>query len=160
VGRVGVVLDSDSVESQGAKIVDVKVDPGGSATETAQHTGEAGIEAIPLDGDFAVYISDGSGSKVVVGYFDPKLERKAQKGEIRIVSRAGPGEVSCSIFVRANGEIEIEANDVKIVADVTITGDLTVSGEVTAKSATAPVKLSSHLHPTSTGPSGAPTPGT
>lgn len=39
-------------------------------------------------------------------------------------------------------------------------GDLEVTGEITAKSATAPVKLSTHLHPTPVGPTSQPTPGT
>jgi hypothetical protein len=45
---------------------------------------------------------------------------------------------------------------------LTIHGDLKVTGEVTAKSGstTTAVKLSTHKHPSGTGPTGSPTPGT
>lgn len=45
---------------------------------------------------------------------------------------------------------------------ITITGDLEVSGEVTAGNANPPtsVSLTTHTHPSGTGPTGAPTPGT
>lgn len=41
-----------------------------------------------------------------------------------------------------------------------VDGDIQCTGEITAKSQTLPVKLSSHQHPASTGPTGSPTPGT
>lgn len=44
--------------------------------------------------------------------------------------------------------------------NVTLAGNLLVTGEVTAKSASTPVSLSTHQHPTAMGPSGPPTPGT
>ena len=145
----GVVLDSERLESDGSKVTDIKVDSDGATIETPQHVGEPGIDALPLDGDFAVYVDDGTGSKSIVGYFDPKLEPKAQKGEIRIISRSALGVVSVELYVRNDGTLAIKG-------DVTVEGDLTVTGEVTAKSSTLPVTLSGHTHPTGVGPSGPP----
>jgi hypothetical protein len=39
-------------------------------------------------------------------------------------------------------------------------GNITTPGEITAKANTAPVKLSTHLHDSGTGPTKPPTPGT
>lgn len=50
-------------------------------------------------------------------------------------------------------------SEISIVAPtVKITGNLEVTGEVIARSATAPVALSTHLHPHAMGPTSAPTP--
>lgn len=45
-----------------------------------------------------------------------------------------------------------------IGAKLRIEGDVEVTGEVTAKADTAAVKLSTHVHPSATGPTGVPTP--
>ena len=65
------------------------------------------------------------------------------------------------LTIDAQGEVAISA-----APKVTITGNLEVSGfikangEVTAKASTINVSLSTHIHPTPSGASSAPTPGT
>jgi hypothetical protein len=50
--------------------------------------------------------------------------------------------------------------EVKIVAPkLIVEGNIECTGEIVAKSTTAPVALSSHLHPSAVGPTGIPTPG-
>ena len=75
------------------------------------------------------------------------------------------------MWIKADGEIEVSNQNGSLVLEadgnVTASGDLTVggkidaSGEVTAQAGGAQsVSLSTHTHPSGTGPTGAPTPGT
>lgn len=68
---------------------------------------------------------------------------------------------SGKLIVNTQGDVEITASSkVKITGDLEVTGKIEANGEVTAKASTAPVNLSTHIHPTPAGPSSAPTPGT
>lgn len=65
-------------------------------------------------------------------------------------------------LANSNGELDLAEDGTVTINGLRIDpqGNLSTPGEVTAKDQTAPVNLSTHLHPTAMGPSGAPTPGT
>lgn len=172
MGRVAIVLSFErGTEKDGTPRVDVKCDPGGGANITAEHFTAAGEDAPPLPGD-AVSLgeSNGSGLEVATGYQDPKNAGKAEPGEHRVYARNPDGTVMCEIHLKGAGAIEL-SNDkghFKLGADgvadingakIDTQGNITTPGDVTAMSLAAPVKLSTHLHPTGMGPSGPPTPG-
>jgi hypothetical protein len=163
MGRIAIVLDSEVATSEGAIVRDVKVDPGGGDLETVHLVGAAGVDAPPLDGDYLAY-EDCGGVATSLGSFDPKLELVAEKGEIRLTARSAIGVVESEVFIRKDKSVLVknESGELELLAsgDVRISKNLLVDGEVTAKAGTTPVKLSTHLHPTATGPSGAPIPGT
>lgn len=108
----------------------------------------------------------------------PDAEKLRGNGLTRVPIRHGlPG---IRVTVPAGGKVLLffEAGDPKLpaaslwpdgssVSEISLTtgtlivhGDIECTGEITAMSDTLPVKLSTHKHPTSVGPSGAPTPGT
>jgi hypothetical protein len=51
------------------------------------------------------------------------------------------------------------SGNVNITGTLTVTGDISTDGEVTAMAATTNVSLATHTHPSGTGPTGSPTPG-
>jgi phage baseplate assembly protein gpV len=54
----------------------------------------------------------------------------------------------------------IKSPDNTIDGPLVVKGAITADGEVTAMATGPGVKLSTHIHPTGVGPTGAPTPGT
>jgi len=56
------------------------------------------------------------------------------------------------------GKISIKG-DLEVDGKVSATGAMDSDGEITAMKQSAPVKLSTHIHPTGVGPSGSPNPG-
>lgn len=164
MSRTAEVLGFERTEA-GAE---VKVDPGGAANKSADHYADSGVDAPPLPGDFAALTQgSGQGREQVTGYLDPNNVGVAAEGERRTYARDATGAIVAEIWAKANGDISITSlkaggkinlNGFEIDQD----GNATTPGEVTAKE-TAPgvgVKVSTHLHPTAMGPSGAPTPGT
>lgn len=173
MGRVAIVLSFERGEDEdGTPKVEIKCDPGGGANITAAHFEPVGVDAPPLAGDaVALEESTGAGIEHATGYQDPKNAGKAAGGEHRIFARDPDGKVICEFHLKGTGSarlenekgfIELAASGVVEINGVKIStaGAIEAPGEVTANSASAPVKLSTHLHPTAMGPSGAPTPGT
>lgn len=138
---------------EGDNVREVVGDPGTSANSTSQVFGPSGFDAEGFPQDLAVVIDIGGG-RVAVGYLDPKLSPIAEAGEVVIFSRSAPGVIAGKIHLKASGSIFLNG------VEITPTGEIKAPLEVSAMNATAPVKLSTHLHPTAMGPSGAPTPGT
>jgi hypothetical protein len=66
------------------------------------------------------------------------------------------------IHIKPDNSIEImsASGGVKIDGDLHVTGKVDADGEMTAMASGASVTVSKHKHPTGTGPSGPPTPGT
>lgn len=170
---VAIVVKATRTTDEGAHVVDVEADPGGGNNATLDHFTPPGIDALPLPGDAAA-IGDGAGTGVeqTTGYNDPKNEGKARPGEIRVYARReADGSVVCDVWLKGDGSIRgeneaggyfelkadgsFEVNGVK----VTLTGAVEAPLEITAMAAAVPVKLSTHTHPTGTGPSGPPMPG-
>lgn len=167
MGRVAEVLSFERVtDESGARVEEVKVDPGGDAITTAEHFAPSGDDSPPLPGDFAALEdTEGAGREQCIGYHDPKNEGKAATGECRRYARDANGVPVCEWWLRANGDVEItsiKAGGKVVINGVEIDqqGNVIAPGEVTAMGAAAPVKLSTHLHPTAMGPTSPPTPGT
>ena len=179
MSTVAVVVAFERVSDDNGNGVTVKADIGGENLVNAEQFDGCGDDAPPLPGDF-VSLDDnapGAGAHSVQGFADSKNTGKALGGEKRIYARdPDDGSVVCEIWLKGPGKISIEA--LKPGADIELStaasggdiilngvkidtaGNITAPGEVTAKAATTPVKLSSHLHPTGTGPSGPPQVGT
>lgn len=110
---------------------------------------QKGFSSIPEKDDEVIVLSLGN---LRIAIASESKDRPAlEPGEAAVYS-------SAENFIRfkKDGTIEIVSKGKKL----TIDADVEVSGEITAQTATAPVKLSTHLHPTPVGPSSAPTPGT
>lgn len=114
-----------------------------------------GFSSIPKEGD-SVLILERGGLKIAIATETddrPQLE----PGEAAIYSSK-----DSYLKMKADGTIEIVSKNKKITFD----GDLEVSGkieaekEISANAKTAPVNLSTHVHPTAVGPTSPPTPGT
>lgn len=175
MGSIANVVSSERSDSEGTKVVEVRCDTGGGVTVTADHFQAAGVDALPLPGDFvALEPGDGAGNQQATGYHDGKNQGKARPGEFRALGRDGNGKPTVELWMKNDGTLAITGlvnggtaelspsdgswtfNGAKIDAQ----GNFTSPGEITAKAGTpAAVKLSSHTHPTGTGPSGPPTPG-
>jgi hypothetical protein len=162
-----VLVVERTVSDEGIPVVNVQVDPTGGANSTAEQVTPAGIDSLPLRGDIAgLADGTGSGGKQAIGYVDPKNPGKALEGETRLYSRASEdGAQSAEVWLHGNGDVEIKSvkSGGKIIlngVEIDQQGNLTAPGEVTAKATAAPVKLSTHLHGSGTGPTTGPTPGT
>jgi hypothetical protein len=169
---VAIVEDSERTTEDGAHVVNVKADTGGT-TASLDHFAPPGVDALPLPGDAAA-IGDGAGTGRAqsTGYNDPKNAGRALPGEHRIFARDPDGNVVAEVWVKgsahivienAEGTIELRADGTIDLNGVTIDpqGNITAPGEVTAKGGTpAPVNLSTHTHGSGTGPTTPPTPGT
>jgi hypothetical protein len=118
VGRIARILSFVRSEINGAKVSDVKSDPGGGPNTTAQHFQPAGDDAHPLPGDYvATSAAAGTGRETAVGYLDPANEQKAAAGEKRIYARdpsSGDSVVevwlksdSTAVIINANGSVTL-----------------------------------------------------
>lgn len=163
-------VDSVTRETdEGVRVTVIKAIPNGEKNPaTYDHFSAPGDDSPPLPGDFLTSTdSPGVGNEDAVGYFDPKMEPKAQPGEKRVYARNSAGDVVGEMWLQGDATITIENSSGKkfemdAAGDVTITGNLIVHGEVTAMAASpgTSVKVSTHVHPHPMGPTSAPTPGT
>ena len=172
MSRIAIVISSERVIDEGAHALDVKCDPNDGETLTAAHFADSGDDSPPLPGDtVALEDSTGAGAEQVSGYIDPLNAGVALPGEKRIYARDEDGNIVAEIHIKRSGSILIENGEgtFEIADSGTVTingvtidpdGNINAPGDVTAKADSTPVKLSTHLHPTAMGPSGAPTPGT
>lgn len=136
----------------GAKISDVKLDPGGGPNVTAEHFSAPGDDAHPLVGDYVInVIIQRSGGSAVVGYLDPKNEQKAAPGEKRIYARDSGGASIVELWLKNDGTAVLENNNGSVIlaangnitingADITINGEsITVNGPTNINGATIPL---------------------
>ena len=105
MGLIAKVLSFVRTTAGTAKVSDVKSNSGGDVISTAQHFSSAGDDSHPLADDYVLNIPvQRTGSKVAVGYLDPKNEPKAQAGEKRIYARkADTGEVIVELWLKNDG---------------------------------------------------------
>lgn len=105
MGWINKILSFTRVVRNGAKVSDVKVDPGGGPNITAENYSPAGDDAHPLTTDYALSVGvPRSGGAVVAGYVDPLNEPKAQAGEKRIYGRdANSGAVIVEVWLKNDG---------------------------------------------------------
>lgn len=112
----------------------------------------------PIKGKTKRYVKFKDDAEFVYDWEAHKL--KAKIGKTLIEATEDSVQVSGSSKVKVSvPDIEFIGN-LKVDGNIETTGKMTADGEVTANSKLAPVKLSTHLHMTSVGPSASPTPGT
>ena len=88
----------------GAKLSDVKLDPGGGPNITAEHFSAPGDDSHPLAGDYVVSVDiQRSGGSAVVGYLDPKNDQKTAQGEKRIYARDSSGVSIVELWLKNDG---------------------------------------------------------
>jgi hypothetical protein len=162
------VQSFERVTDDDGEVLQVKVDEVGGPLLTLDNYVPCGDDSPPLSTDFAaIKPATGRGNAQAVGYLDPQNKGKALGGEKRTYARNANGTVVAEIWAKGNGDVfitslasggKINLNGVEIDQQ----GNITAPGDVTAMSGSpgTSVKLSTHLHPTGTGPSGSPTPGT
>lgn len=151
-----VILDgvNDALKTQGVRIEGLGAEP----DEDLEHMQPGGLSHVPEIGaeGLALRVGARGDNTVVIALGNRSRRPKGlAAGETAIWS--GGAGAGTKILCKANGDVEITPT-----AKVTIDGDLEVSGEVTANTGTpgASITLTGHLHPSATGPTGAPTPGT
>lgn len=161
-----------AVDDDGTPIVNVQVDAGGGAVSTVELALAPGDDSLPLPGDVAATVDDGStGGEFAVGFQDTKNPGTSANGEKRFYGRSPDGKVVNEYWLKGDGSVRcsndkgsfelgadgtIDLNGVKISPQ----GEITAPLEVTAMASAAPVKLSTHTHIDAMGGTAPPTPGT
>ena len=160
MGRIARVLSFLRTERNGAKLSDVKLDPGGGPNITGEHFADPGDDSYPLPEDYAATINtQRSGAQIPVGYADTINTPKAGPGEKRIYGRDANGAAVNEVWLKADSSVLI-ANalgfiELKADGSVDINGAIiSVAGEVTNA---AGIVLGTHTHDI-TGGSSAPGP--
>jgi len=93
----------------GAKLSEVKLNPGGGPNITAEHFSAPGDDSYPLPGDYVVSVSvQRSGGSAAVGYLDPKNDQKATAGDKRIYARNAAGESIVELWLKNDGTAVLE----------------------------------------------------
>lgn len=105
MGLISKVLSYTRIADRfGAKVSDVKHDPGGGANETGEHFQAANQDAVPLPGDYLLTVSvQRTGGEVVVGFIDPKQEQTAEPGEYRAYARDANGAQVVQVHLKKDG---------------------------------------------------------
>lgn len=152
MGLIAKILSFTRTERDGAKLSDVKVNPGGGANITGEHFADAGDDSHPLDTDYGAAMPvRRSGGAVIVGYADPINDPKAAAGEKRIYGRNAAGEAVNEVWLKADssviisnalGAIELKADgeiltsnaggSISLKADGTLVADASISMTFTA----------------------------
>jgi hypothetical protein len=110
VGLTAKLLAFTRIVRRGANANDVKASLGGGENMTAEHFSAPGDDSNPLPGDYIALVnSTGSGSKLAVGYLDPKNQQKAEAGEKRIYSRDGDGAQVAEIWLKSDGTLVVNS---------------------------------------------------
>ena len=135
MGRIGRVLSFiRRTLSNGAKVTDVKFNPGGGPNITGRHAADAGDDSYPLDTDFVVSIDiPGTGRSEPVAYADTINTPKAQKGDKRIYARqASDGAVVCEVWLKNDGAIYVENENGNLEISPQGNGTLNLQGTLIA----------------------------
>lgn len=109
MGLIGRVLSFVRAQRNGARVSDLKLDPGGGDIRTAEHFAPPGDDSYPLDTDY-VYVgrTPQNGRVSAIGYVDPQNTPKAAKGEKRIYSRDGSGAVAAEVWLKSDGTVVLD----------------------------------------------------
>lgn len=134
MGRIAKIIDAIRGTRNGAKITDIKADPGGQDIAQAEQFNTAGDDSHPLPNDYAIFVQLPSGAYACVGNIDPKNAQTAERGERRIYSRNAAGEQVAEIWLKADGTIILDNDE----ASITIKPDGEV--ETTNGSAASTIK--------------------
>lgn len=109
MGLIARVLSFTRVVRNGAKLSDVKLDPGGGPNITGEHFADAGDDSHPLSTDYAATTRiPRDGGQVPVGYADPLNNPKATPGDKRIYGRdPSTGLVVNEVWLKSDGSVFI-----------------------------------------------------
>ena len=103
-------------DRNGAKVSDVKHDPGGGANQTGEHFQAANEDSVPLPGDYLLTVSvQRTGGQVVVGFIDPKQEQTAEPGEHRQYARNADGDQVVQLHLKKDGAAELSNAEGSVV---------------------------------------------
>jgi len=110
MGLVARLLSFTRTTKNGAKVSDVKFDPGGGEQMTGQHFSAAGDDTFPLATDYLVTTDvQRTGGEEVVGYVDPINTPKATQGDKRIYARdPATGASVVEVWLKNTGEATTE----------------------------------------------------
>lgn len=109
MGMIGIVLEFTRTERNGAKVSDVKANPGGGALLTSDHFQPPGVDANPLPGDYTLLGEvQGTGRYSAVGYLDPKNQQTSKPGEWRAYSRDASGAQVAQVWIKDDGSVLTE----------------------------------------------------
>ena len=153
MGHIAKVISAERSEANGAKITDIKADPGGEAIATAQLFSQAGDDSLPVGGDYALFVQLPGGSFACVGNIDIKNKQTAKSGDRRFYSRNSDGDQMSEVWLKNDGEVLLgnENGFIKIQPDGTVNingstidkdGKMTVPESFVLKG----VELSQHKH--------------
>ena len=117
MGRLAKLLSFIRVTRNGAKISDVKVDPGGGANVTVEHFAPPGDDSHPLESDYVATMGvHRTGGEVAIGYVDPLNTPKANQGDKRIYARdANTGAVVVEVWLKNDGTAIVSNDDGSVV---------------------------------------------
>lgn len=135
MGLIAKVLSYTRIADRfGAKVSDVKHDPGGGANETGEHFQAANQDAVPLPGDYLLTVSvQRTGGEVVVGFIDPKQEQTAEPGEYRAYARDADGVQVVQLHLKKDGTA--------VLNNAEATVEMKPSGEVNTQNASGFYRL-------------------
>ncbi len=107
------ILDTIRRVRYGANVTDVKVNKGSSITISAENYASAGDDANPLPNDYAILSEiPRIGTYASHGFIDPKNANITNPGEKRIYARDSSGTIKATIYLKNDGEIVIENDNV------------------------------------------------
>ena len=111
MGRIAKLLSFLRVTRNGAKISDVKIDPGGGSNITAEHFAPPGDDSFPLPSDYVVTAEiNRTGNEAAVGYADPLNDPVALEGDKRIYGRDPDGVAINQVWLKSDGSVLV-SND-------------------------------------------------
>jgi phage baseplate assembly protein gpV len=166
---LGKLLSFIKSTRNGAKLSEVKLDPGGGPNVTAEHFSAPGDDAHPLPGDYVVHVAiQRSGGSAVVGYLDTNNDQKAAAGEKRIYARDSDGasivelwlkndgtavleNENGSVTLAPNGDITLDGAAITINgSSITVNGLTTINGAIISEageiSTASGIDLDTHIH--------------
>lgn len=161
MGFIARLLSFTRTERDGAKLSDVKVDPGGGANITGDHFADAGDDSHPLPTDYA-YLGKNkqSGGYSPVGYADPINSPAAGPGEKRIYGRdPATGLVVNEVWLKSDSSVIISnaLGAIELKADGSVDINGAIISPLGAIQTALGRDLDTHVHPI-TGGSSAPGP--
>lgn len=126
MGSISSVLSYTRIGDRfGAKVSDVKHDPGGGAIKTGEHFQPPNQDAVPLPDDYLLTVRvQRTGGEVVIGFIDPKQQQIAEQGEHRTYARDADGVEVVQVHLKKDGTAII-SND---------SGSITLSPDGTVES--------------------------
>jgi len=142
MGRIATLLSFVRLVKNGARVTDVKVNPGGGPNITAEHFADAGDDSHPLTTDYVALNEDsGTGRESAIGYLDPLNTPKAEPGEKRIYGRdANTGAVVVEVWLQndgtalvanENGSVTLRPDGGTVVTTPESTFDAAADGSIT-----------------------------